>query len=89
MGATIEQKASSSFWIPGGVVLLIVTALVAVVADASGLTNSPSTISTVLRWVGRLVVLGGIACICIGIVIGLRHRKMDRMLSQREGDTQV
>jgi hypothetical protein len=71
------EKGTSSFWISGGVLLLIVTALLAVVLNAFGLTTSSRTVATIIRWTLRLVFFGAIASICIGSVIGLRRRKQD------------
>jgi len=71
------DTGAGSFWIPGGVLLLIVTALLAVVLNALGLTASSPTIAMIIRWMLRLVFFIAIASICIGSVIGLRKRKQD------------
>ena len=80
---------SSSFWIPGGILLLIVTALLAVVMNAFGLTTSSLTIARIIRWILRLVFFIGMASICIGSVIGLRRRKQDQLVSRERDDAKV
>jgi hypothetical protein len=71
------DMGAGSFWIPGGVLLLIFTALLAVVLNACGLTMSSLTAAIIIRWMLRLVFFSAIASICIGSVIGLRKRKQD------------
>ena len=80
------ENQSSSFWLAGGILSLIVTALLAVVMNAFGLTTSSLTIATIIRWIPRLVFFIGITSIFIGSVIGLRSRKQDQLLSRERDD---
>ena len=83
------EKGSSLFWIPSGILLLIVTALLAVVMNAFGLTTSSLTVAIIIRWMLRIVFFIAIASICIGSVVGLRKKKQDQPVSRERDDAKV
>jgi len=66
------QKSSPSFWIPGGVFLLIFCGLIAPLQSFAARhvhSDSAQHLLLVVIWILRAVAVAGIVCIVIGLVI--------------------
>ena len=83
----MAQKSRSSFWIPGGVLLLIACVLAAPLQSLvshhvhSDLAQSVVSAGT---WVLRAVALAGLVCIAIGLVLPVLRRSAQNKKGEHE-----
>ena len=72
------KAGPSSFWIPGGVLLLIVSLLLTTLVEVISRFYSVGIIASAAKLLLGAAAIAGIACIIVGVAVNLRGRNSQK-----------